>query len=131
MRAIASDRVPMVHVLAAADPANPFGAVLPWPSDRPGHRPARKAGASVVIVDGALALYLEKGGRSLLTFTEDTEVLARAVTAIGEAVRVRVLGTVSIEKADGAPLPGGGLLVEALRAAGFVETPKGLRLRAP
>ena len=63
-------------VLAAADPANPYGAALPWPTRRTAgddeadvaHRPGRKAGALVALVDGQLAWFLERGGRSLLSF---------------------------------------------------------------
>ena len=128
MRAVAADWQPAVHVLAAADPANPFGAALPWP-ETPGHRPGRKAGATVVLVDGEAALYLEKGGRTVLTFTDDGEVVARAAAGLGDAVRAGTLGALSIEKADGASLPSSGALVDALRAAGFAETPRGLRLR--
>ncbi|HEX9712682.1 MAG TPA: DEAD/DEAH box helicase [Actinomycetota bacterium] len=133
LRHVAADRAPAVHVLAAADPANPFGATLPWP-DRPGHRPGRKAGASVVLVDGSLALYVEKGGRSVLTFIEEPDglaraVLARAVAALGDAVRDGRLGGLTIEKADGAPLPASGPLIDALAAAGFAVTPRGMRLR--
>ena len=60
-----------VLLLAATDPANPYGAALPWPAtpDSVGHRPGRKAGAVVVLVNGELVMYLERGGRSLLTFT--------------------------------------------------------------
>ena len=50
-------------VLAAADPANPYGAALPWPARRREHRPGRKAGALVVLVDGELVWFLERGGR--------------------------------------------------------------------
>ena len=57
-------------MLAACDPANPYGAALPWP-EREGHRPGRKAGALVVLVDGALVFYVERGGKTLLSFTED------------------------------------------------------------
>ncbi|MCW2656263.1 MAG: lhr, partial [Jatrophihabitans sp.] len=63
-------------VLATTDPANPYGAALPWPeAPRPddggrGHQPARKAGALVVLVDGACVLYVERGGRTLLSFTD-------------------------------------------------------------
>ena len=53
-------------VLAATDPANPYGAALPWPPQDRGHRPGRKAGALVVLVDGALVLYVERGGKTLL-----------------------------------------------------------------
>ena len=57
-------------MLAAADPANPYGATLKWPADarRDGGRGAtRTVGATVVLVDGALAAYLARGDRQLLT----------------------------------------------------------------
>ena len=56
-------------MLAACDPANAYGAALPWP-EREGHRPGRKAGALVVLVDGVLVFYVERGGKTLLSFTE-------------------------------------------------------------
>ena len=61
---------PTATVLAACDPANAYGAALPWP-EREGHRPGRKAGALVVLVDGALVFYVERGGKTLLSFTEE------------------------------------------------------------
>ena len=61
-------------VLAATDPANPYGAALPWPPQESGHRPGRKAGALVVLVDGALVLYVERGGRTLLSLRRDREL---------------------------------------------------------
>ena len=70
-------------VLAATDPANPYGAALPWPErdgadgeKAGGHKPARKAGALVVLVDGALVLYVERGGKTLLSFSSDDVVPA-------------------------------------------------------
>ncbi len=59
---------PETVALAATDPANPYGAALPWPDHEGGHRPGRKAGAIVVLCDGELALYVERGGKTLLTF---------------------------------------------------------------
>jgi len=135
-------------VLAATDPANPYGAALPWP-DRPvdaaadgtgageaaagpasGHRPGRKAGALVVLVDGDLAVYVERGGRTLLTFSDDVEVLTSAATELVDAVRRGALGRLTVERADGAHILGRhDPLREALEAAGFVVTPRGLRLR--
>ena len=128
---------PEVVALAATDPANAFGAALPWPessgaAESPGHRPGRKAGALVVLVDGALTVYVERGGRTLLTWSDDEEILTPAVTALAESARRGALGRLTVEKADGMALLGSGEtpLRNALSAAGFVATPKGLRLRA-
>jgi ATP-dependent helicase Lhr and Lhr-like helicase len=124
-------------VLAAADPAQPYGAALPWP-DRPGetpssHRPGRKAGALVVLVDGSLVLYVERGGRTLLSWTDDPGLLGPSAAALAAAVRDGALGRLSVERADGASV-GSGIhgspLAQALEAAGFRPTPRGLRLRA-
>ncbi len=118
-------------VLAATDPAQPYGAALPWPpSEGDGrHRPARKAGALAVLVEGAAVLYVERGGRSLLSFTEDTDTLRAAVGALAGAVTQGWLGSLSVERADGATALGSAL-AELLREAGFRATPRGLRLRA-
>ncbi|GAB3129034.1 ATP-dependent helicase [Tsukamurella serpentis] len=110
-------------VLAATDPANPYGAALAWPETPDGARPGRKAGAVVVLVGGALALFLERGGRTLLTFTDSPDRALRALA--GAAPR---LGGLSIEKIDGLPAPASPL-AGALAAAGFARTPKGLRAR--
>ena len=124
-------------VLAAADPAQPYGAALPWP-DRagetpPSHRPGRKAGALVVLVDGSLVLYVERGGRTLLSWTDDPELLGPAATVLAASVRDGALGRLSVERADGLTV-GSGIhdspLARALEAAGFRPTPRGLRLRA-
>jgi ATP-dependent Lhr-like helicase len=83
---------PTVVTLAATDPANPYGAVLPWPPlpAGTGHRPGRKAGALVVLVDGALVLYVERGGKSVLAFpggagAADTADTAENVGTVGTA----------------------------------------------
>ncbi len=118
-------------VLAATDPAQPYGAALQWPpSVGDGrHRPGRKAGALAVLVNGAAVLYVERGGRSLLSFTEDTDTLRAAVGALAGAVAQGWLGSLSVERADGeAALRSA--LAELLREAGFRATPRGLRLRA-
>jgi ATP-dependent Lhr-like helicase len=122
-------------VLAAADPANPYGAALPWP-DRPagggeqrGHRPSRKAGALVILVDGSPVVYLEPGGRTVLTLGDAPAQLTAAAGALAAAVTRRAVGRLAIERIDGrTPLrsPFG----EALVAAGFRPTPRGLRLNA-
>ena len=72
-----------------------------------GHRPGRKAGALVVLVDGALALYVERGGHTLLTWTDDADrARARPPTALAEAARRGALGRLTVEKADGEQLLG-------------------------
>jgi ATP-dependent Lhr-like helicase len=119
------------RVLAAADPAQPYGAALPWP-DPAGdgkHRPARKAGALVVLVDGVPVLYVERGGRSLLSFTEQDSTLRAAAGALSNAVREGWLGQLAVQRADGEVALTSNL-AEILRDAGFRATPKGLRLRA-
>jgi len=130
-------------VLAATDPANAYGAALPWP-DRPvspsadegestgrkGHQPGRKAGALVVLVDGDLVLYVERGGKTLLSWTDDPASLQASADALALAVREGALGRLTVEKADGGALLGSGHpLVDALAQAGFHATPRGLRLR--
>ncbi len=125
--------------LAATDPANPYGAALTWPertraddeAERAGHRPGRKAGAMVVLVDGSLAIYVERGGRTLLTFTEDLDDLTAAAQELAAAVRRGALGKLMVERADGEHILGRkDPLREALEASGFMVTPRGLRLRA-
>lgn len=154
---LAPDAEPVAVALAATDPANPYGAALPWPerddvgeasSSAPGsssgsspggagaagtrHRPGRKAGALVVLVDGRLTLYVERGGRTLLTWTDDAARLTAAARALAEAAQEGALGRLTVEKADGAAILGAHdtPLRAALDAAGFVATPQGLRLRS-
>jgi ATP-dependent helicase Lhr and Lhr-like helicase len=120
-------------VLSAADPANAYGAALPWP-ERPGevatgHRPGRKAGALVVLADGELVLYVERGGKTLLSWTDDQKLLDPAAAALAAAVRAGALGRLTVERADGAGVYDSPL-ARALESAGFRPTPRGLRLRA-
>jgi ATP-dependent Lhr-like helicase len=143
-----TDEPPFVVALAATDPANPYGAALGWPT--PGgapsagaaapattpaglHRPGRKAGAVVVLVDGALVLYVERGGRTMLTFTGDDQLLVPAAARLAQVIRAGRLGRVALSRADGVELLAGharqGALGHALAAAGFAPTPRGLRLR--
>jgi ATP-dependent Lhr-like helicase len=119
-------------VLAAADPANPFGSALPWPA-RPGevpgaHRPGRKGGALVLLSGGRLVLYVERGGKTLLSWTSDPELLVPAAAGLADAVRGGALGRLTVERADGSDVydtP----LAQALADVGFRPTPRGLRLR--
>ena len=119
---------PTAMVLAACDPANAYGAALPWP-EREGHRPGRKAGALVVLVDGALVFYVERGGKTLLSFTEDERRLRPAANALASAVRQGHLGRLTVERADGGHVFGSAGVSTALQEAGFRMTPQGLRLR--
>ena len=126
-------QAPGVTVLAAGDPASPFGAALPWP-ERPGeapggHRPGRKAGALVVLAGGELVLYVERGGKTLLSWTSDPAVLGPAAAALAGAARGGALGRLTIERADGSAVQDSPL-AQALEEAGFRPTPRGLRLRA-
>ena len=117
------------RALAATDPANPYGAALPWPAlDEVTHRPGRKAGALVVLVDGELVLYLERGGRTVLAFTDDDAVLEAASRGLAETARSRRLETLTVEKVNGSGTYSSPL-ARHLRAAGFVEATKGLTLR--
>jgi ATP-dependent Lhr-like helicase len=118
-------------VLAAADPANPYGAALPWPSQGPG----RKAGALVAIVDGELVWFLERGGRTLLSFTDDAEAHVAAATALADLVSSGRVQSLVVEKVNGVTVlePGAegerAAVQAALVGAGFARTPRGLRLR--
>jgi ATP-dependent Lhr-like helicase len=132
---VARTRPPPAVVLAATDPANPYGAALGWPErvtedgeGATGHRPGRKAGALVVLVDGELVLYVERGGRSLLTWSDAADRLQPAVDALALAVREGSLGRLAVERTDG-DFVLGTPLGAALESAGFRPTPRGLRLR--
>ena len=120
-------------VLAACDPANPYGAALPWPAradEARGHQPGRKAGALVVLVDGDLVLYVERGGRTLLSWSEHPSMLNSAARGLATAVHAGTLGTLRVGKVDGEAVLGSSHpLTEALEQAGFRLTPRGLVLR--
>jgi ATP-dependent Lhr-like helicase len=124
---------PVALALAATDPANPYGAALAWPAldveAGTGHRPGRKAGALVVLVDGALVLYVERGGKTLLAFSADAGILAAAGAALVGVVTRGAVDKLIMEKVNGH-----GILdtpvAAALAQAGAYSTPKGLRIRA-
>ncbi|GAB3713634.1 ATP-dependent helicase [Mariniluteicoccus flavus] len=116
-------------VLAATDPANAYGAALEWPAGSTNHRPGRKPGALVVLVDGRLACYVERGARTLLTFHGEEGDLAAALTALGDAVRGGLTTGVTVEKVDGAHVFEHAPAKVGLEAAGFAMTPQGMRLR--
>ena len=113
-------------VLAATDPAQPYGASLPWPKPESGRRPARAPGAHVLLRDGEPVLYVERGGRGVLRLTElDEAGLSEAMGALAEAVTAGTLPKLGIEKLDGDPVIGSGH-EEALIAAGFSRGPRKL-----
>ncbi|MFF4296238.1 ATP-dependent helicase [Streptomyces vinaceus] len=119
-------------VLAAADPANAYGAALPWPEPPAGatHKPGRKAGSLVVLVDGELVLYVERGGKTLLAWppAEDPR-LAAATAALAAAARTGTLPALTVERINAAPALTSPL-GPVLEAAGFHATPRGLRMRS-
>ena len=159
--AAVSDPPPLAAMtLAATDPANPYGAALPWPSlDGQTHRPGRKAGALVVLVDGALVLYLERGGKTALWFTgstpsdgtrggatggatpserptadstgDDDTVSAIAASAAASLAEASRRGHLETLTIEqvNGTFVYESRLARALRQAGFVESPRGLTLR--
>jgi ATP-dependent Lhr-like helicase len=121
---------PIYTVLAATDPANQYGATLPWPRRAAG-RAARAIGAYVVLRDGEPELYVERGGKSLLTLADAAaENLGPALAALAEEVRRGRPKRLAVERLDGesalasTSLPG-------FLAAGFEPGPRRLVLRAP
>jgi len=118
------------QVLAATDPANPFGAALPWPKPPSGRRPARAPGAHVLLRDGEPLVYVERGGRSILRLGELSDVeLAAAMQALADAVSAGRLPKLGIEKLDGEAVIGSGH-EEALLSAGFSRGPRKLTASA-
>ena len=117
-------------LLAATDPANPYGASLPWPKAPSGRRPARAPGAHVLMRDGAPVLYVERGGRGVVRLVElDADQLAAAVRALADSVAASRLPKLAIEKLDGDPVIGSGH-EDALLEAGFSRGPRKLTLAA-
>jgi len=132
-------------VIAAADPAQPYGAALAWPKrDRQERRPARVAGAYVVMVADEPVLYVERGGRGLVTLADrparrspgagtparsEAEPLAEALAALAEQVRAGRVGKLALERIDGEPAIASGL-VEELVELGFQSGPRRLTLTA-
>ncbi|EYT56973.1 DEAD/DEAH box helicase [Dietzia sp. UCD-THP] len=122
---------PIVRVLAATDPANPYGAALPWPpapEGGSGHRPGRKAGALVVLVDGLCVLFVERGGRTVLVLDDRADAVPLAATALAAAVKSGAVGPLTVTTIAGDPVHTSPAAA-AFENAGFGATPKGLRLR--
>ncbi|MFZ0042341.1 MAG: DEAD/DEAH box helicase [Solirubrobacteraceae bacterium] len=122
-------------VLSAVDPAQPYGAALSWPAPRNGEtarrrRPARTAGAYVVLSGGDPILYLERGGRALQTLVAGGDPRLRvALAALVDYVRSGAIKRLALEKVDGEPAMTSSLAPE-LTELGFQEGPRRLTLSA-
>jgi ATP-dependent helicase Lhr and Lhr-like helicase len=115
-------------VLAAADPAQPFGAALSWPK-RAGARAARVAGAYVVLLGGSPALFVDRGGRSLVPLREPEDGwLREALTALVENMPRMRLKRLAVERFDGRPV-GETEIMPLLLEAGFLAGPRRAVLR--
>lgn len=127
---------PRTYVLAATDPANPYGAALPWPDTD--LRPTRAAGALVVLVDGLLLAHLTRGGRTLNLFFDDLptgigesseQLASRVVDALGAYVAQGRLTRLVVEKINGESVFDSPFL-GTFKATSATITPKGLRIGA-
>jgi ATP-dependent Lhr-like helicase len=133
LRGLRSDEPAGPLVLATTDPANPYGATLPWPKredDESGRRPSRVPGAYVVTLDAEPVLYVERGGKGLLALREPDEGWLRpALEALADEVRRGRVPRLGVERFDGEPVVGseaGALLIEL----GFRQGPRRLTLSA-
>jgi ATP-dependent Lhr-like helicase len=113
-------------VLAATDPANPYGASLAWPRLEGNRRPSRAPGAYVMLRDGEPLLYVERGGRGLLRLAElEGPELGAAIRVAAEAASGGLIPKLAVERVDGEPVIGSEL--EAiLIEAGFSRQPRRL-----
>jgi ATP-dependent Lhr-like helicase len=115
-------------VLAAADPAQPYGGVLPWPK-RAGGRASRVAGAQVVLLNGEPALFVERGGKTLVPLREpEDEWLRPALAALVEHVKRGRGKRLAVERFDSVPVTESELL-PLLVEAGFLAGPRRAVLR--
>jgi ATP-dependent Lhr-like helicase len=125
---------PRAFSLAATDPANLFGAAVPWPERASGRKPARMAGALVVLVDGSLAAWMARGERQLLTFAEavqgrgSADVAREIARALGASLSMRDRRALLIGEVDGMPVEGS-RMAGPLQEAGFIRTSRGFLKR--
>ena len=121
---------PEVVVLAATDPANPYGTILRWPDADPaedrGRAPTRSAGSLVVIVNGALAAYISRGARQLLAFLPEDDP-SRSTTARAVAATLARLGLLVVE-INGLPAAEHPLAAHLVEA-GFSPSAMGFQIR--
>ncbi len=128
LRELRAEEEPEPLVLAAADPAQPYGAALPWPK-RAGARAARVAGAQVVLLGGEAALFVERGGRTLVPLREpDEEWLRPAIAALVEHVRAGGGKRLAVERFDGQAVTETDVM-PLLVEAGFLAGPRRAVLR--
>jgi ATP-dependent helicase Lhr and Lhr-like helicase len=128
LRELRSEEEPEPLVLAAADPAQPYGAALQWPK-RAGARAARVAGAQVVLLGGEAALFVERGGRTLVPLREpDEDWLRPAISALVEHVRSGGAKRLAVERFDSRPVTETEIM-PLLVEAGFLAGPRRAVLR--
>jgi ATP-dependent Lhr-like helicase len=118
---------PLVHVLAAADPANPYGATLPWPK---GKRLQRVGGAHLILVDGQPALYMERSGKNLVTLPGFETVAGHALGALRRLAENAPRRELTLEHIDAEPALSSPIRPQ-LEQAGFQREYLGLTLRLP
>jgi ATP-dependent Lhr-like helicase len=117
-------------VLAATDPAQPYGAALPWPKREAQRRPARTPGGLVVLAGSEPVLYLERGGRALQSLVApDDPRIPSALQALAEHARAGRIRRIALEKVDGEPVMGTPWEA-ALAEVGFRAGPRRLTLSA-
>ena len=121
----AAERVEGTMILAAADPANPYGTIVPWPELAEG-RASRSAGAYVVLTDGVPLVFLEKGGKKAALLTDDPDHFTAAAAALAEVGKRR--RRMTIETIDGKPITSHPL-ASVLRESGFAPANRGLAYR--
>jgi ATP-dependent helicase Lhr and Lhr-like helicase len=132
LRTMRTDEPAGALVLAATDPANPFGATLRWPQrdDDSGRRPSRVPGAYVVTLDAEPVLYVERGGKGLLPLGDaGPDQLRAALEALAEAVKRGRVPRLGVERFDGEPVVGSAA-AELLIELGFRQGPRRLTLSA-
>ncbi len=114
------------QLLAATDPAQPYGSILPWPKREGGRRPGRTPGSYVLLRDGQPLLFVERGGRGLLRLTDlEGPELHKAFVALAEAAAGGLLPKLAVERLDGETVIGSGHESELIEA-GFSREPRRL-----
>ena len=124
------DHRPRVITLATTDPANPYGAAIPWPQpDANSALPKRSPGSLITLIDGQPAFYLERGGKTALAFSDfDEQGRATSIDSLVQTVRKADLATFTVERVNGVPVRESEWAA-ALLTAGFSELPRGFTLR--